>query len=247
MPEFPPISAKQWIIIPFFMLIAIEHFDATHGFSHQPDPNKDESALLVAIKPNFIITDTLRKKSPYAGQQTRFIKALSQQETEAILAGSGIAFGGMAKAAELNGYPGPKHVLELHEAGRMDLYDEQLLQIRALFEEMREKAIGVGGVIVELERELDALFVKRTVTPELLERAITQIGTQKAKLRNIHLQAHLRMMNILTPEQIHIYNVERGYMLEGSNEGTESNSADPCDRVPDGHDPVMWRMHNGCN
>lgn len=247
MPEFPPISAKQWIIIPFFMLIAIGHFDATHGFSHQPALNNDESARLVAMKSSFIVSDTLGNKSPYAGQQTRSIKALSQQETEAILAGSGMAFGGMAKTAELNGYPGPMHVLELYEAGRMDLHDEQLSQIRTLFEEMREEAMGVGGVIVDLERELDAFFVNRTVTPELLERAITGIGTQTAKLRNIHLQAHLSMMNIVTPEQIHMYNVERGYVLEGSNEGTESNNADPCDRVPDGHDPVMWRMHNGCN
>jgi hypothetical protein len=48
--------------------------------------------------------------SPYAGQQTRAIKALSPEDLAGLLNGEGM---GMAKAAELNGYPGPVHVLEL--------------------------------------------------------------------------------------------------------------------------------------
>ena len=47
---------------------------------------------------------------PYAGQQTRAIKALSDDEIAAFLNGEGMGF---AKAAELNGYPGPAHVLTL--------------------------------------------------------------------------------------------------------------------------------------
>jgi hypothetical protein len=48
--------------------------------------------------------------SPYAGQQARTIKALSDEEIAALRNGEGL---GMAKAAELNGYPGPLHVLAL--------------------------------------------------------------------------------------------------------------------------------------
>jgi len=48
--------------------------------------------------------------SPYAGQEKRSIKALSQAQIENFLSGAGMGF---AKAAELNHYPGPKHVLEL--------------------------------------------------------------------------------------------------------------------------------------
>jgi hypothetical protein len=48
--------------------------------------------------------------TPYAGQQTRTIKALSDDEIAALRNGEGM---GMAKAAELNGYPGPIHVLSL--------------------------------------------------------------------------------------------------------------------------------------
>jgi hypothetical protein len=42
----------------------------------------------------------------YAGQQTRAIKALSSQEEQDLRLGRGM---GLAKAAELNGYPGPMH------------------------------------------------------------------------------------------------------------------------------------------
>jgi hypothetical protein len=49
-------------------------------------------------------------QSPYAGDETREIKALSPQEVSDLLAGKGMGF---AKTAELNGFPGPAHVLEL--------------------------------------------------------------------------------------------------------------------------------------
>src|SRR5215475_1130417 len=53
---------------------------------------------------------------PYAGFEQRPIKALSEQEVDDLRAGRGM---GLALAAELNGYPGPSHVLEL--ADRLDL------------------------------------------------------------------------------------------------------------------------------
>jgi len=55
-------------------------------------------------------------QTPYAGMQTRPIKALSEQQVADLGAGRGT---GLALAAELNGYPGPSHVLEL--ADKLDL------------------------------------------------------------------------------------------------------------------------------
>ena len=54
---------------------------------------------------------------PYAGQQTRSIKALSDEDIASLQKGERM---GLAKAAELNGYPGPVHVLAL--AGKLGLY-----------------------------------------------------------------------------------------------------------------------------
>lgn len=53
--------------------------------------------------------------SSYAGTQARPVKALSDQQLADLRAGRGM---GMALPGELNGYPGPVHVLELRRAPR---------------------------------------------------------------------------------------------------------------------------------
>ena len=75
----------------------------------------------------------LAQVSPYAGQQTREIKALSAQEIDDLLNARGMA---LAKAAELNGYPGPLHSLEL--ADKLGLSPEQLRAIKDI--KAREEA-----------------------------------------------------------------------------------------------------------
>src|SRR5260370_35761868 len=47
--------------------------------------------------------------SPYAGQESRAIKALSDTEIDDLANGRGM---GLAKAGELTGYPGPSPVLD---------------------------------------------------------------------------------------------------------------------------------------
>ena len=55
-------------------------------------------------------TSSAQTTSPYAGQEQRAIKALSDEEIRDLLDARGM---GLAKAAELNSYPGPLHVLQL--------------------------------------------------------------------------------------------------------------------------------------
>ena len=64
--------------------------------------------------------------NPYAGQQTRTIKALSEQEIADYLQGHGM---GLSKVAELNHYPGPRHVLDKSED--LGLSAAQLAKARA--------------------------------------------------------------------------------------------------------------------
>ena len=99
-------------------------------------------------------------ESPYSGQQAREIKALSSAEVQDLLAGKGM---GLAKAAELNGYPGPAHVLEL--AAQLHLSREQEAQTQALHARMQAAAKASGTQLVEAEGELDAMFRSGTVTP----------------------------------------------------------------------------------
>jgi hypothetical protein len=95
---------------------------------------------------------------PYAGLEQCEIKALSEQQMANLRAGRGF---GLALAAELNGYPGPLHVLEL--ADRLRLTPEQKYRVQRLFESMKGEAIAAGENLIASERELDQLFATHTM------------------------------------------------------------------------------------
>jgi Spy/CpxP family protein refolding chaperone len=144
--------------------------------------------------------------SPYAGQQSREIKALSSAEQADLLAGKGM---GLAKAAELNGYPGPAHVLDL--AADLALTAEQRARTQVVWQAMDSRAKAIGQQVIDAERELDALFASRQVTRERLAAQLDHIGALQAQLRAVHLDAHLEQVRILTPEQATRYAALRGY------------------------------------
>lgn len=144
--------------------------------------------------------------SPYGGQEQREIKSLSPQEIGDYSAGKGM---GLAKAAELNGYPGPAHVLEL--AGPLALSAEQRARTQELFTRMQKKAMGLGRQLIDEEQKLDKLFASRTVTPDTLNASLERIGTLQAQLRQAHLEAHLTQTQILSATQIAKYVELRGY------------------------------------
>src|SRR3954454_24590903 len=101
--------------------------------------------------------------APYAGQQTRPIKSLSDEDIAALRKGEGM---GMAKAAELNGYPGPAHVLQL--STQLGLSDTQRTAVQAIFDRMSAAAKSLGAELIGQEQMLDQLFAKRDVTPDRL-------------------------------------------------------------------------------
>ena len=70
--------------------------------------------LLLACVLTGAAAQTTPHASAYAGQQSRAIKSLSEQDVDDLLAGRGAGF---AKAAELNGYPGPAHVSSKNPSG----------------------------------------------------------------------------------------------------------------------------------
>lgn len=144
--------------------------------------------------------------SPYAGQQERDIKALSAGDIEGLLKGKGMGF---AKAAELNHFPGPRHVLDLKS--ELKLTNQQLQKTQVLFDAMQKKAMALGKQILSREKELDHLFASGTVGPGSLGVLTKEIGRLTGELRNTHLATHLEMGKILGPEQISRYDALRGY------------------------------------
>jgi len=164
------------------------------------------SMIGVALWGGFAQAASLQQAQPYAGQETREIKALSADEVEGYLAGKGMGF---AKAAELNGYPGPSHVLSL--AAELGLSSEQVRRTEALFKTMEAKAKETGRRLVEAERHLDQLFASHSITAASLAESLKRIGELQARVRQAHLEAHLAQMDVLTAEQVARYMKLRGY------------------------------------
>ena len=163
-------------------------------------------AAAVALAVPAAAQDHGRHHSPYAGQESRAIKTLSAQDIDDLRNGRGWGF---AKAAELNGVPGPSHLLEMKDA--IALTADQVAAIRREFNDMRQKAKDLGERFVALERGLNEGFASGAMTEALLAARLAQIADTRRRLRQLHLAAHLRVRGVLSAAQIARYNRLRGY------------------------------------
>ncbi|MEQ9638613.1 MAG: hypothetical protein RIM84_01190 [Alphaproteobacteria bacterium] len=145
-------------------------------------------------------------EQPYAGLQHRDVKALSAEQIDDLRAGRGM---GMALAAELNGYPGPVHVLEL--ADDLHLSAEQRRTVTALYEAMKAEAVPLGERLIADEAALERLFAERSATAATVEAATAAIGRTHGALRAAHLRYHLATLALLRPHQVARYAELRGY------------------------------------
>lgn len=143
---------------------------------------------------------------PYAGQQSREIKALSGGDLQGLLDGEGQ---GAAKPAELNGYPGPSHVLAL--AQQLELSAEQAEASRRLMVTHKESARRLGALLVEKERALDRAFASGQADEATVQRLSAEIAVLQGQLRAEHLVTHLRQAVLLSAAQRTRYAELRGY------------------------------------
>ena len=150
-------------------------------------------------------------KSPYVGEEARAIKSLSPDDIEKYRNGEGM---GMAKAAELNHYPGPRHVLQV--ASELNLSNDQKIKTQKAFDAMHKDAVRLGTKIVEGEKQLNALFAGGTIDKGSLAKAVTELGRLQGEFRLTHLGAHLTMKKLLTGEQVSRYDSLRGYLHGGT-------------------------------
>lgn len=127
-------------------------------------------------------------------------KSLTAQQVADLRAGRGM---GLARSAELGGYPGPLHVLE--NAAALGLSATQRTRTQALFNGMKAQAVPLGEMLVAQEAALDLLFADRTASEANVAAATRAIGDTSARLRAAHLRTHLAMMKLLTPAQVARY------------------------------------------
>ncbi len=152
--------------------------------------------VLVSLVSILAAAAPARAQQPYAGLEERPIKALSEQQTADLRAGRGM---GLALAGELNGYPGPVHVLELADA--LGLSDQQRAKVQDLFAAMKAEAIPLGETLIAQEAGLDKQFAEKTITPTSLAAFTHAIGATQAALRGAHLKYHLLTHDVLTSAQ----------------------------------------------
>jgi hypothetical protein len=177
--------------------------NASEGIMH----GRAVSAVLAACLLGLPASAAEMQANPYAGQQGRPIKALSDEDIAALRNGEGM---GMAKVAELNFYPGPAHVLAL--AKQLGLTDDQVRKTQAIHDRMSAGAKSLGAELIAHEQTLDQLFAKGRVTPDRLTAETLVLGELQGRLRSVHLIAHLEMRDVLTAEQIASYQRLRGYI-----------------------------------
>ena len=162
--------------------------------------------------------------SPYVGQESRPVRGLTAQEVDDLLNGRGAGF---ARTAELNSYPGPRHVLDLKE--QLHLTPEQTARVETVFARMEADARRLGRDIVEHEARLSTAFASGAITETDLRAQTAALAGLYGELRAVHLRAHLEITPLLSPEQIAHYNALRGY-------GDASTQASPAPQHK-GHHP----------
>jgi Spy/CpxP family protein refolding chaperone len=144
----------------------------------------------------------------YASQQVDEGKTLSADEIQGLLNGNGM---GMARAAELNHYPGPRHVLDL--ASQLQLSGAQRNKTQEIYNRMHDEAVRLGRTILQKEGELENSFKNEGVDSNRLKALVTEIARLRGELRLVHLLAHLEMKGVLSREQIEKYDELRGYRI----------------------------------
>lgn len=161
------------------------------------------TVVAFALAPTTLSAQT---QQPYVGFESRPIKALSNEQLADLRAGRGM---GLALAAELNGYPGPSHVLELAEP--LGLSDAQRTKMQEFFAAMKAETVPIGEKLIAQETDLDRQFARKTITEAKLVAAMQEIGNTQAVLRAAHLKYHLATAELLAPIQIQRYVELRGY------------------------------------
>jgi len=147
--------------------------------------------------------------SPHTGPIASEIRGLTDREVSDLREGLGM---GRARAAELNGYPGPRHVLDAAQAGRLSLTPEQARTAHRLFEGMAREARRLGELILREEQRLEGEFQAARIGEADLHARALRIAALEGELRAVHLRAHIEMRAVLSAPQIQRYNELRGYV-----------------------------------
>ncbi len=174
----------------------------SHGFM----PGLFACISLFAVTSAPVMAQHDHKASPYAHGQSSELPSLTVDEVRELRNGEGM---GLARAAELNHFPGPKHLLELRS--ELGLDHAQVERIGTIRKRMKQQAVARGEEILQAERHLAHLFASGQPSVTEMKRITGHLGLMRGQLQAIHLLAHIESADLLTNEQIEHYDRLRGY------------------------------------
>ncbi len=145
--------------------------------------------------------------SSHAHSRGTEVPSLTDEAVRALRHGDGM---GLARAAELNHFPGPRHLLDL--ASELGLSDDQIRRIRTIHDTMNSQAVTRGEDIIKAESHLADLFASGKPSAREVTRMTGHLGAMRGQLQAIHLLAHIEAARELTPGQISEYDRLRGYL-----------------------------------
>lgn len=160
----------------------------------------------IAVFISLTVSAQHNKMNHGAADSKSNIKSMSEADIEGYKNGNGM---GQAKAAELNSYPGPMHVLDFKK--ELGLTAAQIEKITIIYNAMKKDATVFGSQLIDAESALNKAFQDKKISSGELEKLTSQIGNLIGKLRFTHLNAHIKTTNELNAFQIGKYNELRGY------------------------------------
>jgi hypothetical protein len=175
--------------------------------NHRPEAVRILTAAAVALVALPSLGED-RLSSPYQRQAASGLRGLNESEIADLRSGAGM---GVARAAELNGYPGPRHVLDAIADRALAATPEQTERIRHIFDRMKSDAQGLGAQILEEERGLETAFRAAAITESEVRSRVARIAALQGELRTVHLTAHLATRAVLSEAQVARYDELRGY------------------------------------
>jgi Spy/CpxP family protein refolding chaperone len=143
--------------------------------------------------------------APGTGENPHRRLATAQEEFDRVIAaGRG---GGLAFAADQNGYPGPLHVLELKVHLRLTAEQEQRMDelVTSMFEASRPRS----AALLDAEARLRAVFAKGAADEGSVRAAVIEVERARAELRLVHLLTHLQSRALLSAERRRVYHEAR--------------------------------------
>jgi hypothetical protein len=149
-------------------------------------------------------------RSEYAGLERRVIKSISDDDLKALKKGEEGVFGGMlGLSAELNNFPESMRVLKLEK--ELKLSDEQRKKIQQIADEKQRETVLLGEELIAAEKHLDSHFANDTVSSIELKDLANRSAEIFGRLRYFHLVSHIKTKDVLSQDQINLYNKICGY------------------------------------